>query len=47
MQREIYILQSVETGYPGSGMPENATPPAHEAVESLRGAGDIWRSRIS
>ena len=47
MQREIYILQSVETGYPGSGMPENATSSAHEAVESVRGAGDIWRSRIS
>jgi len=27
MQREIYILQSLETGYPGSGMPENVTFP--------------------
>ncbi|WP_261597325.1 hypothetical protein [Methanoculleus formosensis] len=27
MQREIYILQSLETGYPGSGMPENDTFP--------------------
>ena len=47
MQREIYILQSVETGYPGSGRPENATSSVREVVEGARGAGEVWRSRMS
>jgi hypothetical protein len=39
MQREIYILQSIETGYPGSGQPEGDAPSVRELVESVRAAG--------
>jgi hypothetical protein len=47
MQREIYILQSLETGYPGRGMPENVTSPVGEVVGSIGRAGDLWQSGIS
>lgn len=44
MQREIYILQALDTGYPGSGMPGNAT--AGEAIGFFRETGKAWRVDI-
>lgn len=36
MQREIYILQSIETVNPGSGMPENVSRPENESLFAVQ-----------